>query len=292
MWARQRCIVVRRAQGMALFLALLLGAPAALRGQSVSGHVIDGMTRAPVADVAVTVLDATGQARGTVLTDSAGVFRMPIPAAGRYQLRAQHAGHATWTSIAMQFRRGERVAVQIELGPNVVGLAPIHVTGRAREAPSHLDQFHDRVRRQRALGLGRFITREELDRTSTTDVQELLIREPSLRYFYPAANDQVGVPIVLERRGGRCVPMLFMDGMPIGRTDRTELRTMVSTEEIEGIEIYRSAAEMPADLADECGVIAVWTRRAVVGQGLGNPFTVRRVAIAAGFLTLMTLMVR
>jgi hypothetical protein len=275
---------------LACTLPMLLLSPALLLAQSVGGNVIDALTRAPVAGVAVSVLDARGEVRGVILTEADGVFRLPLPASGSYQLRAQHQAYATTTTAALRVRRGEMIAVEIELGPQVVGLAPIVVTGRAREAPTHLNQFYDRLRRQQQLGLGRFVTRADLDNTATTNVHTVLQREHSVRLFEAGWHGMVREVVLIDRRGAPpCAPMIYIDGMQFGRSDRTELSSMVTNDEIEGIEIYSGAAETPPELADPCGVIAVWTNRAVVGGAGGNPFSLRRIAIAAGFLTLVLL---
>lgn len=62
-----------------------------------------------------------------------------------------------------------------------------------------------------------------------------------------------------ERGPVDCPPQVYIDGIPwAGPIDEITLR------DIEGIEVYRGAAEVPAEFAGSnagCGVIALWSRR-------------------------------
>ena len=288
--------------------------------ENVRAQTLGGSTRLasgePIAGVEVSALNAQGRIVGTVISDSAGVFHIPLPRADRYRLRAQHLGHPVHTSAYVRVRRGESIAVDLRIGPQVAELAPLVVIGRRRHPVSRLSEFYDRMDRQKKLGLGRFITRQDIEQTSTTDVHTLLVqREPSIRLFRavaaPAAMSPDPLQIVqnalnvragtvkeviyLHRRGGvgansPCAPLIYLDGMLLGRTENVDLTSFVSTDEIEGIEIYRSGAETPGELADGCGSIGVWTRRAVATSG--NPFTLKRVGMASAFVAFALLMTR
>ncbi len=280
-----------------------------LAAQRLGGTVRDAATGAPVAGVTLTAIDAGGSAQGTVISDSTGTFHLILPRAERYQLRVEHVSYAAYTTDFARVRRGESIAVEIRMGRQVVELAPLVVVGRRRHPVSRLTEFHDRMARQQKLGLGRFITRADIEQTASIDVHAVLRREPSISIvrttaapsavgtnlqgppdpadiFRAAANARrtgVSEVVTFNRRGGAgCTPMIFLDGAPLGRAEFVQLTSFVSVDEIEGIEIYRSGLETPGELADGCGAIGVWTRRASATQG--NPFTWPRMARAAGFL--------
>jgi hypothetical protein len=61
--------------------------------------------------------------------------------------------------------------------------------------------------------------------------------------------------------------MMYVDGVAFGRAD--DVLDQVGPTDIEGIEIYRRATEVPPEfggLQARCGVILVWTRRAQPGM--------------------------
>jgi hypothetical protein len=60
---------------------------------------------------------------------------------------------------------------------------------------------------------------------------------------------------------GWCVPQIYVDGM---RMRTCSIDDLVSPMDLKGMEVYRSAVEVPAELAgpgSSCGAIALWTRR-------------------------------
>ena len=285
------------------FVFAALAAPCALvmfqgsaAAQMLGGIVVDTTTGAAIPDAIISVLDERGIVRGRIASDSAGVFRFPLSAPGRYRLQAEHPQYALHSTRLIAVRRGEQIAVELRLGLQVTELAPLVVTARTRHAVSYLTRFYDRMDRQKKIGLGRFITREDIDRTATANVHTLLQREPSIRLMrVSAAGMGISEWLVLSHRGGMgispfCSPMLYLNGMLIGRSSRVELSWFVSPDQIEGIEIYRSGLEAPGEMADACGAIGVWTR--LVTDGDSNPFTWKRLAMAGGFVVLALLLVK
>ena len=66
-----------------------------------------------------------------------------------------------------------------------------------------------------------------------------------------------------QREVGTCPVLFFMNGMPLHLAPGQSLSTEVHPDEIEAIEVYRRAAEVPALYArpgSECGVVLIWTR--------------------------------
>jgi hypothetical protein len=58
---------------------------------------------------------------------------------------------------------------------------------------------------------------------------------------------------------GNCNVLLYVDGHPYQNGSVDDFSPIV----VEGIEVYRSASEIPADFRTRdatCGVIAIWTR--------------------------------
>jgi hypothetical protein len=95
--------------------------------------------------------------------------------------------------------------------------------------------------------------------------------------------------IVAERlpSARTCRPAYFLDGMPIEQRDLGFLSAL----DVEGIEIYRTMAQVPVQYQHRgaCGVVLVWTP--IDDRGRGTPLTWRRVFIALGVIgTLLLLM--
>ena len=70
-----------------------------------------------------------------------------------------------------------------------------------------------------------------------------------------------------ERPGGAsCTPTHLVDGMVIRPNVADSTVRALSLSTVLGVEVYRTAAEVPnvfADIAPRCGLIAIWTRRAM-----------------------------
>ncbi|MGH7555626.1 MAG: carboxypeptidase regulatory-like domain-containing protein [Longimicrobiales bacterium] len=69
-----------------------------------------------------------------------------------------------------------------------------------------------------------------------------------------------GTGSIVQLRGG-CIPRVFLDGLRIQLLGMT-IDDLVRPAELEGIEIYRGAGELPAEFAHgACGAVVLWTRR-------------------------------
>lgn len=293
-------------------LTLLSLLPFPLHAQALSGYVLDEANGRPVTGVWVSAMDARGLVHGTVLSDSLGTFHIALPRADRYQLHTQHLDYASHTSDFIRVKRGESIAVEIRLGLQVVELAPVIVLGRRRQPVARLAEFYERMQRQKQMGLGRFITRGDIEQMSVLDVHAVLEREPSItiaRVTPPPTAVRAGAAgppsplellraaaqvrrtgtseiVTFNRRGGggsACTPLIYLDGLLLGRAEYVQLTSFVGVDEIEGIEIYRSGVETPGEMADGCGSLGVWTRRAA-GESQGNPFTWKKIGFASAFL--------
>jgi hypothetical protein len=68
----------------------------------------------------------------------------------------------------------------------------------------------------------------------------------------------------LRQPGARyCMPTLYVDGVHTAYGGRADLNGVVSPSQIEAVELYSSAANIPVQYAgvnSACGVILIWTR--------------------------------
>jgi hypothetical protein len=278
-----------------LVLAAAALSPLAAHAQVLGGRVVSVETDAPIAGVAITVLDTNDVTRGRAVTDSAGAFRVPLIAAGRYRLHAQVLGYVIYLTGEIGVAANEMVVVELRLGEAAVPLEPLIVTARAPYIRDRLDEFRVRMQRQQRMGQGRFITASDIAREPAASFHDLVTRDASIsvrRERRPLGHETL---VMRGGRRGECIPTLFLDGRRVGRSTEVDLNVFAAPEHIAGIEIYRSAADTPVELRsaldvasglDPCGVIGVWTRR----DAAGGPVTVRRALLGAGIVALILLL--
>jgi hypothetical protein len=235
-----------------ILAGLIIAAP--VTGQTISGKLLDGSTRQPIASGSLALLKEDSTVATSAATDTAGNFVLRAPAAGSYHLRAERMGYRTAMTPPLELEDKDTLRVEFRLSVEAVELNPITVTGYSRRPPGPLGGFYDRARRG---GFGRFITREQIERQHPSQTTDLLRTVAGIQ-LTPA---RFGGRYNVRMRGG-CAPRVYLDGIPI-RMAGTTIDDLVQPSELEGIEIYRSSAEVPGEFSSlsSCGAIALWTRR-------------------------------
>ncbi len=213
---------------------------AAQGGTTMTGRVVSSADSAPVQDAIVRLLGTGLSAR----TDAAGRFQLSDVAAGPVLLQVRSFGFAG-LSRAIAVVPGEVLDLEIELDPSAYALTEVVVEGRA-----YRRGFYDRWR----MGVGRFIPREEIEAKAPLEVTDLLRTIAGVRLAYTSR----GVRVVM--RSQNCEPQIRIDGMASGSFGGFALDDLVSPEWVEGIEVYRSDLEAPAEFGPApCGLILIWT---------------------------------
>jgi hypothetical protein len=225
-----------RSPSLALITLALAATPVAAQGPSALDlHVTDADSRSPLPNASVGVRGV----RPARVTDDSGHTRINGLAAGPQYV---------------QVRR-----LDLELLPEPLELAA--VTARTTRASRTLNRagFYDRM----AAGLGQYLTREELDRKTGTPVHDLF---RGMRGVTVArgSNADPGYMLVSSRSHGTngdvpCIFSVYMDGVWQGEGDVDQ----ISTQELEGVEVITSLANIPPQYnrtGSACGVILLWTR--------------------------------
>jgi hypothetical protein len=259
-----------RAAG-ALFMVSVMAAPLSAQTNPVEGtirgRVVDHLTEQPIPVARVEVLDSKERIRRIAVSDSEGNFVLPRVAPGAFWLRGRVEGYATTTTPPWRIEGGEVLTVTVFLHPEVVLLAPLAVTGRARTYSPVLAGFRERLQRRQG---GTFLTRVEIESRNAARVTDLLDGVPGLR-IQPAtgaANRRlVSFAGALPGRSGPggCPVQVFVDGVLAtrGRAD-VSLDELAVPGALEGVEVYRGLGTVPSEFLTpeaRCGVIALWTRR-------------------------------
>lgn len=118
-----------------------------------------------------------------------------------------------------------------------------------------LRRFGD-FERRRTSGMGSFITRDEIRSRGYMSMGDAVRTVKGVRVDCGA----VECSIRMVRSTAGCFPTYYIDGREVGSFAES---TPIS--DVQGIEVYRGAAELPGEFAGNrgmCGVIVIWTRAA------------------------------
>lgn len=135
-------------------VSILTSSPAYAQGSgTLTGTILDTATKRPVADVVVTVTSPALQGEQTVVTDSAGSYRIPNLPPGDYTLRLEGDGYKPYSRGGITMRLDTTIRVNAELLPEglkaeevvVVGKAPTVDVGSSSTGVSINQEFINRV---------------------------------------------------------------------------------------------------------------------------------------------------
>jgi len=245
-----------------LAAALLVGETARASAQVVSGRVIEAGSDRPIVAAAISVI-AGGQSVLSTQSDSTGFFRMLLPRPGSYNVRVERLGYAPAQSDTLAVGPGEILEIVIRLGVTAVPLPPLMVVERRSIGAS--PEFYRRLEAGRRSGIGRFITREELDSTNALSLTSVLARVPQVGMVYDRRGK--AQPVMLSQGG--CRATLYLNGAPLNLAGGESIDDLVDPAVLDGVEIYRNRTELPPEFAGprECGAIVFWTRPGQPARG-------------------------
>ena len=155
--------------------ALLLIAPGA-QAQTLRGVVQDESTGVAIEGALLLLLDGGGDLMGTILSDETGAFLLRAAASGRYSLRAERLGYATYTSQPISLADGAAVRVQLRLGIDAIPLEALTVLAGSRSRLGRLVGFDER-RNDPAI-TGFFLDSEDLERRPAASPSRPARRDP------------------------------------------------------------------------------------------------------------------
>jgi len=153
------------------------------------------------------------------------------------------------------------VDLRVALSADPIALEPLVVTA-LRDRRLELRGFYDRRTSGERLGQGFFFERVELEKRTLADVTSLFRELPGVEVRCSGSrNCRVGS----TRRTG-CTQMdVYVNGsLVIGdsRMDPVGIDELVRPADIAAMEVYTSAASVPADfsgMTGRCGAIVIWT---------------------------------
>lgn len=234
---------------------------ASAEGQIVLGHIVEDGTDNPIVAAAVEMLDHRNAVVATAVSDSAGHFLLRAAQPGTYRLRAEALGYQTVTTPGIAVELAEQFQVRVVLSPDAVLLAPLEIRARSRPLLSGMTLQGYQERREKGLGFA--ITAEDIEQRHGRAVTDMLRMVPGVRVEWVFGGSRVSIPGAAQRFGGRsCDVKVYLDGLEFAWGANT--LDDIPTYDIYAIEVFRTLAELPPELAgpdSDCGVIAVWTKR-------------------------------
>jgi len=268
--------------GLTTLLVLVVGGPGTdeLTAQqpppvNIQGRVVDDATMDPVPEATVILLDSYGSRLARRVTDQDGVFSFEVHNRAAARLRVGRIGYREATTPLLQFDGRRFFSVEVRLDVEAVLLAPLEVVARSAPVRSAVFGGFDMRARQ---GMGSFFTREDIEQIRPTQVTDLLARLPGVQLEGAGRGNRRVVVMgrsTIGPGGGACPVQIFLDGrlmsprsgpeIHAGRFDQNiYIDELVNPAAVEGIEVYRGQATMPAEFMNQysrCGVVAIWTRR-------------------------------
>jgi hypothetical protein len=232
---------------------LCLAAVSPLVAQTVAGKLLEAFTNKPIAAADVTLVSTQSAPVARAKSGNDGTFLVTAPGPGVYRVRAEKAGYRTVVSPAVELRAGDQILFVWRMTPDTVHLQAVSVTATGRKT-GLLSGFAQRLQRHTA---GHFIARDQIEKEHPLYVSDLLSRVPGL----VAEPSPTGFGNVVRTTEG-CVPDVFLDGLRYPLHGET-IDQIVNPTELEGIEVYPHAAEVPAEFHSAnatCGAIVLWTR--------------------------------
>ena len=244
----------------------------ALRGDAafpgrIVGTVFDRSSERPIESAQLTLMgDDLNQ-----LSDGNGKFSFADLTPGVYRVAVHHIAYDRMEQI-VQVPGNRTVEVRFNLSADPIELEPLVVTV-VRDARLETRGFYDRQEIGEKVGNGVFLTVEDIERLMPTRLTNLLQWIPGVQIDCSGGTRNCKV---IMRRGNPslssftgqngCVNSnVYVDGIRVIRDNASSdesIDNFVHPSEIAGMEVYRSASEVPAEFGGSvgrCGAIVIWT---------------------------------
>lgn len=224
---------------------------------NIVGRVLDSRTGQALQGAQVRLREAGRSAA----TNERGVFLMRDVAPGPDVIEVTMMGYAERQQV-VQVIGGRAQEITIRVATRPVELAPLTVTVKPRKWFSDMAGLQERM----AIGNGFFILRDELDLSPSRQLGEILRLVPGARVRRSGGG--LSGDYIIQLRGAAnlanqaCMPVVWVDGIK-WQGGRSAFAEMLAWE-MEAVEVYRGAAEVPGEFAGgdaRCGVVVVWSRR-------------------------------
>lgn len=248
-------------------LAVLAAQPvvgSSAAAQTVRGTILDAETGRPVALAYVGLLAEDREVVVADLASDGGTFTLRAPEEGEYFLYVRGDGYETVTDGLFELGENGVFDVRVGLKPEPIELETIPVAARRSVGRLEASGFYDRV----LTAPGHFLSREDVTRVGGSLITEVLRGVPRVQIDVSrpliGPDAMRGASVFMRRGTESCSPTLYIDRHVVatGAIEPVRPDEYVSPSEVEAVEIYTSASDVPVDFdpINNCGVILIWTR--------------------------------
>jgi hypothetical protein len=263
-----------RVPGYALLVAVAVAMPAGAQS-TFTGSVKESGSGAPVPDAEI----AIAELHLRTLSDAQGRFALDGISSGRFPVSVRKLGFDSATVI-VGFSGADTARREFTLTRVGQVLEAVPVTSRpAPIGNAKLQEFE----RRRSMGIGRFLSEEDLKKDLTRRTGDILQKIPGTRIVRPpnsmaayvmsargiqsieqSRRSAFALPNGQRLQAGLCPAAVFLDGVPVYRGGETpfDVNTIQATE-IAAIEFYAGPSQLPAELnatRGTCGALVIWTK--------------------------------
>lgn len=223
------------------------------------GRILSAAGDTPLSQASVTLVDSLGTPLDTDVTGASGVFRFELePGLQSVYIQGQALGYLAFFDGPIPLGGSEPVEVELRLQPAPLALDSLAVTVEGRSRSLEKNGFYVRER----LGAGFHLDRSFIQqRISALNLDDLLRTIPGV-----SVGNRGQVTFQGARSVQGCTPNVYLDGALVvtaASPDPLWSRNLIDPLDVDGIEIYRRPAEVPAQYSATgvCGVVLIWSRR-------------------------------
>jgi len=276
------------AAALAVLASLL---PVRAPAQAVRGHILEAQSRKPVAGARVMLVRTDDTSGVVAISADDGGFTVRARAGGVFRVDVTRLGYRPQREGPFALTSGQVVELDVMMPAVPYTMDPVTVTAEVNTRFLQNVGFYDRKR----ADFGHFITRDQIESRRASRPTDLLVAIPGVAILPdPRSPGRVRLQMrgTHPAQGGACAPRVYVDGLiiirgdsrPVGgggatkedeieraldgdpRNPEPSLDDVVNPDQIEAIEVYRSASQVPAEFGGasvftRCGVVVIWTRR-------------------------------
>lgn len=190
-------------------------------------------------------------------TDEDGYIELQHIAPGTYVVSVSFERYSGEV-FALNFTEYEIIEIELGLERAPIEMEGIEIIEERAERSLERSGFYER----RASGVGRYLTKEEMDERGKVLLSDALRGIPGVQVI-----TYEGMKVAVSRRRGRICPLkVYINGVALGGFAASSPSIVDldsrALEEVAGIEVYVGPSEIPIQYGqyNQCGVILIWTR--------------------------------
>jgi hypothetical protein len=249
-----------------------------LQAQTINGVLMEAGVERRIQLGQMVLVGAGGDTVDVAYTNDNGFFSLSTNRPGDYLVLADALGYGAVAAGVFELGEDSEMTIEYRMKPFALPIEDLVVEFDRPIRQHSLVQNGFVARYNR--GVGHFLTPYMIEESAALSTAQLFRNIPGVGVgaVGGGSNYYLGDAVRLRTPAGDwCDPLLYIDGM---RTENNPemgmtLGMLVPKNTIQGIEIYRRAAEIPLEygigtpmtgtgagnMANFCGVLVIWTRR-------------------------------